>query len=100
MFKLLKKYKINKKSILAHSDIAPFRKKDPGKKFPWQSISSSKLVPSFKKLKRALNRVTYVQNKDTYELYNKSDFDEAQKKGVTMYPVGKEIPGKKKVIFY
>ena len=44
--------------------------------------------------------VTYVQNKDTYELYNKTDFAEAQKTGVTMYPVGKEIPGKKKVIFY
>ena len=32
--KLQKNYKINKNSILAHSDIAPFRKKDPGKYFP------------------------------------------------------------------
>ena len=44
--------------------------------------------------------VTYVQNKDTYELYNKSDFEEAQKTRITMYPIGKEIPSKKKVIFY
>jgi hypothetical protein len=44
--------------------------------------------------------VAYVQNKATYELYNKSDFEEAQKTRITMYPVGKEIPGKKKVIFY
>ena len=31
---LIKKYKINKKNILGHSDIAPLRKKDPGEKFP------------------------------------------------------------------
>ena len=34
--KLLKKYKISTKNILAHSDIAPYRKKDPGEKFPWK----------------------------------------------------------------
>tara|TARA_B100001029_G_C15026013_1_gene433690 strand:- start:68 stop:814 length:747 start_codon:yes stop_codon:yes gene_type:complete len=49
---LQKKYKINKNSVLAHSDIAPFRKKDPGKKFPWKLLSSSKIIISFKKLKR------------------------------------------------
>ena len=48
---LKKNYKINKNSILAHSDIAPFRKKDPGKNFPWKSLSSSKLVLNLKKLK-------------------------------------------------
>ena len=32
---LIKKYKINQKNILGHSDIAPTRKKDPGEKFPW-----------------------------------------------------------------
>ncbi len=51
IFKLQKNYKINKNNILAHSDIAPFRKKDPGKNFPWKSLSSSNLVMSFKKLK-------------------------------------------------
>ena len=50
IFKLQKNYKINKNSILAHSDIAPFRKIDPGKKFPWQSLSSSKLILNIKKL--------------------------------------------------
>jgi hypothetical protein len=43
---------------------------------------------------------TYVQNKVTKELYNKNDFTEAQKHGMTMYPIGKEYPDKKKVIFY
>ena len=50
--KLQKNYKINKNGILAHSDIAPFRKKDPGKHFPWQSLSSSKLILNLRKLKK------------------------------------------------
>jgi N-acetylmuramoyl-L-alanine amidase len=36
---LIKKYKINSKNILGHSDIAPTRKKDPGEKFPWEYLS-------------------------------------------------------------
>ena len=36
---LIKKYKINKKNILGHSDIAPTRKKDPGEKFPWKYLA-------------------------------------------------------------
>ncbi len=52
IFKLQNSYKINKNSILAHSDIAPFRKKDPGINFPWQSLSSSKLILKIKKLKK------------------------------------------------
>ena len=52
IFKLQKNYKINKNNILAHSDIAPFRKKDPGKNFPWHSLTSSNLVISLKNLKK------------------------------------------------
>ena len=36
---LIKKYKINKKNILGHSDIAFSRKKDPGEKFPWKYLA-------------------------------------------------------------
>ena len=36
---LMKKYKIKKDNILAHSDIAPLRKQDPGEKFPWLFLS-------------------------------------------------------------
>ena len=40
---LVKKYKINSKSILGHSDIAPERKMDPGEKFPWEFLSKNKI---------------------------------------------------------
>ena len=41
---LMKKYNIEKQNILAHSDIAPDRKKDPGEKFPWKALSKIKLA--------------------------------------------------------
>ena len=40
---LIKKYKINPKNILGHSDIAVDRKKDPGEKFPWKYLSKNKI---------------------------------------------------------
>jgi N-acetylmuramoyl-L-alanine amidase len=40
---LIKKYKINPKNILGHSDVAVQRKKDPGEKFPWEYLSKNKI---------------------------------------------------------
>ncbi len=40
---LITKYKIRIKFILGHSDIAPYRKKDPGEKFPWKYLSKYKI---------------------------------------------------------
>ena len=40
---LIKKYKINIKNILGHSDVAPERKKDPGEKFPWKYLSKNRV---------------------------------------------------------
>ena len=40
---LIKKYKINKKNVLGHSDIAPLRKMDPGEKFPWKLLYKNKI---------------------------------------------------------
>ena len=40
---LIKKYKIKASNILAHSDIAFERKKDPGEKFPWCYLANKKI---------------------------------------------------------
>ena len=40
---LIKKYNVNLKNVLGHSDISPNRKKDPGEKFPWKKLAKSKL---------------------------------------------------------
>jgi N-acetylmuramoyl-L-alanine amidase len=40
---LIKKYNINPKNILGHSDIAPDRKKDPGERFPWKYLAQNKV---------------------------------------------------------
>ena len=39
-----KKYKIDHNSILGHSDIAPYRKIDPGKNFPWNILYNNKII--------------------------------------------------------
>ena len=58
---LMKKYKIQPSNVLGHSDIAPFRKKDPGEKFPWKYFakfgigkwhSLSKKILEKKKMKK------------------------------------------------
>ena len=50
---LIKKYKINLKNILGHSDIAPERKKDPGEKFPWEYLAK-KNISSWHSLNKKL----------------------------------------------
>jgi N-acetylmuramoyl-L-alanine amidase len=40
---LIQKYKIKKKNIVGHSDIAPLRKIDPGEKFPWEKLAKKKI---------------------------------------------------------
>jgi N-acetylmuramoyl-L-alanine amidase len=37
---LIQKYKIKSYNILAHSDIAPRRKQDPGELFPWERLAT------------------------------------------------------------
>jgi len=70
---LIRKYEINLKSILGHSDIAPERKKDPGEKFPWKNLAKHKLAiwhslkdSSLKKIrKKRLNKdeeIIFIKN--------------------------------------
>ena len=53
---LIKKYKINKKNILGHSDIAPIRKKDPGEKFPWKYLAKFGIGKWHSLLQKKLNK--------------------------------------------
>jgi N-acetylmuramoyl-L-alanine amidase len=38
---ILTRYRIPAERVLAHSDVAPTRKHDPGEKFPWRTLHSS-----------------------------------------------------------
>ena len=40
---LIKKYKIKKRNIVGHSDVAPSRKIDPGEKFPWEQLAKKNI---------------------------------------------------------
>ena len=69
---LIKKYKINKKNILGHSDVAPLRKKDPGEKFPWRVLYKYKIGVwhkiNLKKLKEFRGKIIKFKLND----FNKS----------------------------
>jgi len=69
---LIKKYKINRKDILGHSDIALSRKKDPGEKFPWEYLSKHKVGLwhnlSAKMLKK--NRIKKINTISKKNFYN------------------------------
>ena len=64
---LIKKYKIKKKNILGHSDVAPLRKKDPGEKFPWKFLANKKIGVwhnlKFRELNKLRGKKNYIDNK-------------------------------------
>ena len=64
---LVRKYKIKKRNIIGHSDVAPLRKIDPGEKFPWKQLSKKNIGiwHSFKpNLLRKLRRIGISSKKD------------------------------------
>ena len=88
---LFKKYKIDQKNILGHSDIAPNRKKDPGEKFPWKylakfrigkwhSLSIKNLVKNRKKKISSTDRKIFFSNlsKIGYSIKNPTKIKKAE----------------------
>ena len=72
---LSQKYTINKKNVLGHSDIAPDRKKDPGEKFPWESLAKKKLSIWHGLNKKKLKKIRKKKCDNMFEkkfLYNLS----------------------------
>lgn len=62
---IIKKYKLNYKNVLAHSDIAPERKLDPGELFRWDYLAKRNLAyfPPFKK--KIIREEIFFQYGDT-----------------------------------
>ena len=71
---LIKKFKVNKKCILGHSDVSPDRKKDPGEKFPWEMLAKNKIGfwhnLNKKKIKKFRNKKFLTKNKENMFLKN------------------------------
>ena len=68
---LKKKFQIKKENILAHSDIAPLRKKDPGEKFPWRLLYINQLCQWHNISKRnckKFRRIKLKNNRNFYKL--------------------------------
>ena len=59
---LIKKYKIQLDNILGHSDIAPYRKIDPGEMFPWNILEKNKLAFEIKRFKEKHNLLNLLEN--------------------------------------
>tara|TARA_B100001057_G_scaffold313806_1_gene313935 strand:+ start:88 stop:813 length:726 start_codon:yes stop_codon:yes gene_type:complete len=82
---LIKRYRINCKNILGHSDIAPNRKKDPGEKFPWKELARLKLIHwhklNEKKLKKyRLKKINLSDENKFFINLNKIGYTKVQSK--------------------
>jgi N-acetylmuramoyl-L-alanine amidase len=73
--KLLSKYKIKTENILGHSDIAPYRKIDPGKHFQWQTLENKQLSYKVQFVKRS-----DIDQKLINKWFDKNKFNSIRKK--------------------
>ncbi len=82
---LTKKYRVNCKNILGHSDIAPNRKKDPGEKFPWKELAKVKLahwhqLNEKELIKYRLKKINFLEEKKFFINLYKIGYTKIQSK--------------------
>ena len=82
---LTKRYRVNCKNILGHSDIAPIRKKDPGEKFPWKELAKIKLahwhqLNEKELIKYRLKKINFLEEKNFFINLHKIGYIKAQSK--------------------
>ena len=82
---LTKRYKVNYKNILGHSDIAPNRKKDPGEKFPWKELAKIKLahwhqLNEKELIKYRLKKINFLEEKSFFINLHKIGYIKVQSK--------------------
>ena len=85
---LTKRYRVNCKNVLGHSDIAPYRKKDPGEKFPWKELAKVKLahwhqLNKKKLIKYRLKKINFLQEKNFFVNLRKIGYIKVQSKSST-----------------
>ena len=82
---LTKRYKVNYKNILGHSDIAPNRKKDPGEKFSWKELAKVKLahwhqLNEKELMKYRLKKINFLEEKNFFVNLHKIGYIKVQSK--------------------
>ena len=82
---LTKRYRVNCKNILGHSDIAPNRKKDPGEKFPWKKLANVKLahwhqLNEKELIKYRLKKINFLEEKNFFINLHKIGYIKVQSK--------------------
>ena len=82
---LKKRYRVNFKNILGHSDIAYNRKKDPGEKFPWKELAKVKLahwhqLNEKELIKYRLKKINFLEEKNFFINLHKIGYIKAQSK--------------------
>jgi N-acetylmuramoyl-L-alanine amidase len=82
---ILTRYTIPPARVLAHSDVAPARKQDPGEKFPWQTLHDSGVGHWVRPAK--------ITDGPLYALGDRGDAVAAMQKSLSDYGYGIEVNG-------